>query len=161
MEPWNKRPFEYRRLFNPAFCAVLLLKAMNAYKKESGEGMPFSLSFLILPLCLYEDSRRILNQNKNSSFLKIVANHSELLAGFPNRARSLIPYTLEGLGYAFNVGSFDINDGSFFIRNNGVKKEYMGSIEVKNCQKAAVYLGKAFAKVKSKITIYSRMGVKP
>lgn len=162
MEAWNDRPFEYRRLFNPAFCAVVLMYAIDGYKKVTGKGMPFSLCFLILPLCLYEDSRDIFKARSRSKLLTIIADHPELMIGFPRRARALIPYTLEGLGYAFQSGCFDVSDdGSLQIRGKIIKPNRSGSEEVKACQLVAGIIGTAFAKLGSKITIFTSLGVRP
>lgn len=51
MKQWDQRPFEIRNLFNPAFCGVVLFRAMQSYEEENSQGMPFSRS-LVLPLCL-------------------------------------------------------------------------------------------------------------
>lgn len=162
MKPWDTRPFEYRRFYNPAFCAVLLMRAIKEYERVSGRGMPFSLSFFILPLCLHGDSLNILKPIKTSSFLKVVSDNPQLLVGFADRVAYLLPYTLEGLGYAFQSGSFNVNkDGSLQIKKGGVKTDISGSTEVKACQGTAVYLGRAFARIGSKITIFTSMGVRP
>lgn len=52
MKQWDQRPFEIRNLFNPAFCGVVLFRAMQSYEEENSQGMPFSLALLVLPLCL-------------------------------------------------------------------------------------------------------------
>ncbi|WP_253075575.1 three component ABC system middle component [Bradyrhizobium sp. 142] len=44
--------------------------------------MPFSLSLLVLPLCLQQSSRETLQRANRSYFLKVVADHPELLVGF-------------------------------------------------------------------------------
>ncbi|WP_319757695.1 three component ABC system middle component [uncultured Sphaerochaeta sp.] len=161
MEPWNKRLFEYRRLFNPAFCALVLLRAINGYKEVSGKGMPFSLLFLVLPLCLFEDSRIILKKNNRGNFQKIISTYPEILVGFPKRASALASYTMEGLGYAHHRGLFSIEEGAMLISGNVLKSSYSGSLEVQDCQKVAYNLGKKFAKVGSKITIFTILGVRP
>jgi hypothetical protein len=53
MKPWNQRPFEVRNLFNPAFCGMVLFRALHGFEEEDPAGMPFSLSLLVLPLCLH------------------------------------------------------------------------------------------------------------
>jgi hypothetical protein len=55
VKPWNQRPFEIRNVFNPAFCGLVLFRAMQGYEDEDTRGMPFSLSLLVLPLCLHKD----------------------------------------------------------------------------------------------------------
>lgn len=162
MEPWNQRPFEYRRLFNPAFCGVLLIRAMKSYQETSGKGLPFSLAFLILPLCLHEESRSFIQKHYKSSFINIVAAHPDLVIGFSERAKFLVPYTLEGLGYAYSAGSFKVtNHGNLLYQDGGIVTAIKGSDEVQACQKSAVYLGRAFSRVGSKTTIYTCMGVRP
>ncbi len=162
MEPWKNRPFEYRRLFNPAFCAVLLLRALNGYRKVTGKGMPFSLTFLILPLCLYEDSRKVLLQRNGSKILTILSDHPEMLVGFSRRAKALVPYTLEGFGYARSVKSLNIyRDGTLSVKDQGIKASITGSDEVRECQIVAASLGRAFAKAGNKVTIFTSMRIQP
>ena len=60
MKRWDQRPFEIRNLFNPAFCGLVLFRALHGYEEEDARGMPFSLSLLVLPLCLHKDSREVI-----------------------------------------------------------------------------------------------------
>ena len=57
MKRWDERPIEIRNLFNPAFCGLLLFRALCGFEEEDNSGMPFSLTLLILPLSLQKDSR--------------------------------------------------------------------------------------------------------
>ena len=34
MKRWDQRPFEIRNLFNPAFCGLVLFRAMEGYEEE-------------------------------------------------------------------------------------------------------------------------------
>ena len=52
MKRWDQRPFEVKNLFNPAFCGLVLFRALQGYEEENPDGMPFSLALLVLPLCL-------------------------------------------------------------------------------------------------------------
>ena len=49
MKRWDQRPFEIRNLFNPAFCGLVLSRALHGYEEEDARGMPFSLTLLVLP----------------------------------------------------------------------------------------------------------------
>lgn len=70
MKRWDQRPFEIRNLFNPAFCGLVLFRALRGYEEEDARGMPFSLSLLVLPLCLHKDSREAVSTSPCSYLLK-------------------------------------------------------------------------------------------
>jgi len=65
---WDQRPIEIQNLFNPAFCGLVLFRAMASYKEEDARGIPFSLTPLVLPLCLHKQSRDILVPGVRSYF---------------------------------------------------------------------------------------------
>jgi hypothetical protein len=72
VRPWNQRPIEIRNLFNPAFCGLVMHRAMCGYEEEesSPQGVPFSLTFLVLPLCLHKETREVLLKGNRSYLLK-------------------------------------------------------------------------------------------
>lgn len=162
MKKWNERPFEIRNLFNPAFCGLVLLRALQGFKDENDSGMPFSLSLLILPICLHKDSREIIAQHPRSYLLKTISNNPQFLVGFAERARSLLPYTFEGLGFAMHLQSFEVSDsGRLILLDKGVRKKIYGTDESIECQKVAQILGKSFAKIGDRVTIYTTLGIRP
>ena len=162
MKKWNERPFEVRNLFNPAFCGVLLLRAIKSYEEENGSGMPFSLVLLVLPICLQNDSREIVLSHSRSYLLKTVGDNPQILIGFAERAKKLLPYALEGLGFAMQLNSFQVtNEGSLCIKNKGIRIKIDGTKESVECQKAAQIIGRKFAQIGDRITIYTTFGVKP
>jgi hypothetical protein len=97
MKPWPERPFEIRNLFNPAFCGLVIIRALQSFEEEAADGMPFSLSPLILPLCLHKESREVITSSPKSYLLRTFNMHPEILVRFPERTRSLLPYTFEAL----------------------------------------------------------------
>ena len=54
MKTWNLRPPEIRTLFNPAFCGLVLAQGIKGYNQDTKSPIPFSLTLLILPLCLHK-----------------------------------------------------------------------------------------------------------
>ena len=85
MKRWDQRPFEIRNLFNPAFCGLVLFRSLNGYEDIDERGMPFSLSLLVLPLCLHKDSRQVIVSNPRSYLLKTTENNQQLMVGFGDR----------------------------------------------------------------------------
>jgi len=162
MKHWKERPFEYRALFNPAFCGLLLLRAMEGHREESETGLPFSLAFLILPICLHKDTRDIFKAHPRSYLLKLVTEYPQMLVGFHDRCGALTPYLLEGLGMTMQCGSFKVTDsGNLLLLEKGVRKKVDGTEESRDCQKLAWRIGRDFARINDRITIYSSFGVRP
>jgi hypothetical protein len=162
MKRWDERPIEIRNLFNPAFCGLVLSRSFSGYEEEDPSGMPFSLSLLVLPLSLQKHSRKILAEHNRAYFLKTVAGHPELLVDFAQRAQALFPFALEALGLLMHLRTFNVtNDGRFQTIPGRVRKSFGGSLESIECQRVAAYLGKQFARIGDRSTIYTTLGVRP
>lgn len=162
MKRWDQRPIEIRNLFNPAFCGLVLFRSFSSYDDEDPRGMPFSLSLLILPLCLHKESRDLLVRSNRSYFLKIVSSHPQLLVNFGRRAADMLPFTFEALGLLMQLGVFEVNaNGRLKALQEGVRKTVSGTPESIACQRVARFLGKEFARVADRATIYATLGVRP
>ena len=162
MKSWRQRPFEIRNLFNPAFCGLLLARTIGEYEKEANIGMPYSLTLLVLPLTLHKSSRDILSKSSKSYFLKVIERSPELLVGFPGRTRDLMPFTQEGFSLLANHGCLQISDaGSLSLVVDSVRKSVKGTDESRDCQKVAKYIGRQFARISDRATIYASLGVRP
>jgi hypothetical protein len=162
MKPWYDRPIEIRNLFNPAFCGVLLARAIKAFEAEDERGMPYSLSLLVLPLSLHRESRQAICASNKAYFLKVVDGNPELLVGFPGRARSYLHYTFEAFGMLMHTGSIQVrDDGRIKLVPRRVSPQGLGSAECRECEQAAKLLGREFARLRDRVTIYTMLGVKP
>ncbi len=162
MKRWNERPFEIRTLFNPAFCGVILLRALAGYEEDDAAGMPFSLALLILPLCLHKDTRIALSENSRGYFLKIIEKNPRILVGFAKRAQNLLPFVLEALGFLMERGCFIVTkDGRLQTVSLKLRKKVTGTDESITCQRVARFIGREFARVGDRGTIYTSLGVRP
>lgn len=162
MKPWHERPIEIRNLFNPAFCGVILTRAIKAFEQEDGAGMPFSLSLLVLPLCLHRRTRETVRASNRAHFLKVVGTSPEMLVGFPERARSLLPYAMEALGLLMHLGCIEVTgDGRIKLVAKKVKAKELSTLECQECEQAARLVGREFGRLRDRVTIYTTLGVKP
>ncbi|WP_447985730.1 three component ABC system middle component [Nitrospira sp. Nam74] len=162
MKPWDQRPFEIRNLFNPAFCGLVLFRAMQGYEEEDLRGMPFSLCLLILPLCLHKDSRETLAGSTRTYLLKITESNPQVQVGFAERATAMLPYAFEGLGLLMERKCISLGDnGRLRAVPNKVRKSVVGTDETKSCQRVARFLGKEFARIADRVTVYTTFGVRP
>lgn len=158
MKPWNQRPREIRNLFNPAFCGTVLARGIEGF----GRPMPFSLTLLILPLCLHKRTRDQIKEARNSYFTKILQNHPEIRVDFARRARGLFPYTMEAFAYLMYCGAIEIDDNGYVIlRENVMRKTISGSQDTKDCHSVARSLGKKLALLNDRATIYTTLGIRP
>ena len=162
MKRWDERPIEIRNLFNPAFCGLILFRALCGYEEEDEAGMPFSLSLLILPLCLHKASRDVLSKGTRSYLLKTVSTNPQMLVGLPQRATDLLPFTFEALGLLMHLRCFEIADnGRLKTVTKRVRKSITGTQETIACQRIARFVGKEFARISDRVTIYATLGVRP
>lgn len=162
MKRWDQRPFEIRNLFNPAFCGLVLFRALRGYEQEDVRGMPFSLSLLVLPLCLHKDSREIIASNPRSYLLKTTEKNQQVMVGFAERVTHMLPYAFEGFGLLLERGCISIADGGRIQTvPTRVRKAVNGTDETISCQKVARIVGREFASIADRITVYTTFGIRP
>lgn len=162
MKRWSQRPIEIRNLFNPAFCGLILFRALQGYEEEDDRGMPFSLSLLVLPLCLHKDSREIVASNPRSYLLKTTEKNQQVMVGFAHRVTHMLPYAFEGFGLLMERGCIVISDeGRIQAVPNRVRKTISGTTETVACQRVARIVGKEFARIADRATIYTTFGIRP
>lgn len=162
MKLWHQRPREIRNLFNPAFCGLVLARAVEGFNEEVGRPMPFSLTLLVLPLCLHKRTREQIKEGNRSYFTRILQDHPEIRVDLARRARGLFPYTMEAFAYLASCGAIDVdNSGCVSLRGNTVRKSIAGSQDTKDCQTVARSLGKKLALINDSATIYTSLGIRP
>jgi hypothetical protein len=159
---WDQRPIEIRNLFNPAFCGLTLFRALQGYEVEDVRGMPFSLSLLVLPLCLHKDTREVFAARSRSYLLKILEDSPQVQVDLANRTTALLPYAFEGFGLLMERGCISVTaEGRLQTLPNRVRKSVTGTDETKSCQRVAHFVGKQFARISDRVTIYMAFGIRP
>lgn len=162
MKRWDQRAFEVRNLFNPAFCGLVLFRAVQGYEEHDARGMPFSLSLLVLPLCLHKDSREVITGSPRSYLLKTVEKNQQITVGFADRVTRMLPYAFEGFGLLMERGCIAVvDDGRIQSVPKKVRKSITGTDETVACQKAARIVGKEFARIADRATVYTTFGIRP
>lgn len=135
---------------------------MQGYEEGDSRGMHFSLSLLVLPLCLHKDSREVFAANSRSYLLKITEKNPQVQVGFADRATAMLPYALEGFGLLMERGCISVaDDGRLHTVPDKVRKSVTGTDETKSCQRVARFVGKEFARIADRVTVYTSLGVRP
>jgi hypothetical protein len=156
---------EERALLNPSFFSLLLWHAATGHMSESGKGLPFGLTFLVLPLALHRETRESL-PTKVTTSLPVWLNDNPLVrARFAERARTLVPYTKEALLFAGAHRLLAINLDSVSTepawKRKIARQLNRSSEEVRSCAKKAEFLGRWFARAGGPTTVMALLGVRP
>lgn len=164
MKPWTSRPVEVAHLFNPAFCGQVLRRAAAGYFETSGRGLPYPLTFLVLPIVLHRHSRESIPLKVKEPMHAWLKNHQDVRVGFAERARQLVPITQEAITFLLQVGAVTVGEDagmkpvSFLARRPQAGK--FGD-EVADCFNKAIVVGRWFARAGTPTTIFTMWGVKP
>lgn len=162
MIDWTSRPFEERNLFNPAFCAVVLAAAIREYERVSEEPMPYSLALLVLPMCLHLASREQILENRRLSVLRIFALRADLLVDFAERARAMVQYATEAFALLASKDCIKVgDDGGISLIPRRVSPQPLNTDDAERCRAAAVVLGRDFAQINDRVTVYTSLSIRP
>ena len=124
--------------------------------------MPFSLLLLVLPLCLHKDSREVIASSPRSYLLKTTEKNQQVMVDFADRVTDMLPYAFEGFGLLMERGCIAIADGGRIQTvPQTVRKTVKGTDETISCQKVARIVGREFARIADRVTVYTTFGIRP
>lgn len=93
---------EASALFNPAFCAVLLNRAIAAFTSQDGAPMPLTFAYLILPSAMHRPTREALPKTSAASMPTWLRENPLVLSQLPVRVRAFRDYTSQAIIYGLN-----------------------------------------------------------
>lgn len=164
MTPWSERSPEVAALLNPAFCGLLLYSAVDGYLSHGGQGMPYSLGALVLPVVLHKPSSDVLPNSIRTPFQSWVASTPTLRVGFADRVRAVVPVTRESLSFLLLRGCLTLT-GERLLK--GDKKPRLSaartspSDDIRSSVQAAALFGRLLARAGRPATVYASLGVAP
>ena len=163
MLPWEKRPIEVSNLLNPAFCSVLLRGAIRAFQEEADEGMPYALSFLMLPIVLHKLTRQALPRTIRTRLHVWLQDRPEVRVDFAKRTRDLVPFTKEALIFGIGCDFFTIDESGrlVVVRRGSRRFPWASGTEPHVCYKKAEFVGRWFAQTGDPTTILTMWGIRP
>jgi len=157
---------EDRRLLNPAFSGLVVLRSSITYYKETTKGLPFIYAFLVLPLVLHAETRERIPHSIATALTTWTERNSDLVAGFGRHAKELGPATREGLIYlaASKVVNFDEDGALNPLLQDRVIKRQMAEIdpsEAAECINRAAFIGRWLSSAGTIPTVLTALGVRP
>ncbi|MFO0586954.1 MAG: three component ABC system middle component [Polyangiaceae bacterium] len=166
MLPWNQRAIEEASLFNPAFCGALIVKSVEEYASKVDGGMPFPLSFLILPVVLHRATREVLPTSTITSLHAWLQDNRDPLVDFATRARRLRHIAQEAMMFSLLHGTLALSThGALLAGERRVtvtdKTMSLFTREARECFERARFLGRWFAVAGTPATVMAAWGVSP
>ena len=167
MKPWAKRAVEEANLFNPAFGAMLMTKAVIDFcKKSGGRPMPFALAFLVLPIVMHRGTRQALPGSTITSLLPWLQDHREQLVDFPGRVTRLKPFGQEAIMFAMAHKAIAVEEEGGLVRGENKvstteKKTELFTLEARECLDRASFLGRWLATAGTPATILAAWSIAP
>jgi len=166
MLAWDKRAVEEANLFNPAFCAALIVKAVEDFGKKTSHGFSFPLTFLLLPIVLHRGTREALPGSTITSLLPWLQDNRHQLVDFPDRVRRLKSITQEAIMFSLSQDVLAVaQDGSLHVGRKKIhvteKTMDLFTRETLECIDRARFLGRWLATAGTTATIMASWGVAP
>lgn len=161
MIPWEKRPREITTLLNPAFCGEIILECIAVYNRVLGS-FPFPLLFLILPIILHQKTRDTM-PSKSKQMHMWIQIHKEILIGFSDRARNLVPITIESLAFLLHVNALKVDkNGNIESNTKWIRRKISErDLEITDCLSKSRYLAKMFSSSGTLATIFTMWRIRP
>ncbi|WP_369693546.1 three component ABC system middle component [Rhodococcus maanshanensis] len=154
---------EERALFNPAFIAVLLHRAVRSWERERPDGMHVILLFLIIPIALHSPTRARLPRTKKSPMMEWIQRNPDSMVYIPSNSVALQRKIGRGVELAIRSGVL-VSRGTAIVGVGEVKRRTKSTVfteDFDQCIKAADFLGKWFAQQNDYATILATWGVRP
>jgi ABC-3C biological conflict system middle component len=160
---WAERPPVVQNLFNPAFCSLLIWKAVSAYNDT---GMDYALTYIVLPLVLHRRMRHSLPSTVRTTLPVWIQRHPEYLLIFPQLVREMVPFTADGLLWAANAGRLRMSDPNCRVTSLGQVPATASIsddriLEVSDCVDKAALLGKWLARSGTTSVVFGLLGIRP
>lgn len=164
MKIWTERPREEAHLLNPAFCCIVISGACTGYQETIESGLPFPLTFMVLPIVLHKPTRTALPNSIRTSLPAWIQENASARVQFYERLMSLKPHTREAIAYGLQFDYFAFHGGKLRanIRKNIINRALnLLEDEARECVLRARFLGKWFASVGSAETTMALWGIRP
>ncbi|WP_425452039.1 three component ABC system middle component [Arthrobacter silvisoli] len=161
LREWDSRSPAVAAMLNPALLATIFAASAEEYGRRADKNMPWELVFIIAPLVLHRDTRAVLPRTTASHLPNWIASNPTIHAGFPERAKAMVPHVREGLRFAIRTGVIQV-DQSGFLRGSLSRTTRPGNTgDVREVIRAAAFLGRWLTKIERSSTVFGYFGVTP
>lgn len=158
----GSRSPEVAALLNPAFIALLLVRAVRGYFREADAGMPYVYAPIVATISLYPAARETLSMNVSTQFAVWIDRASQIQIFLQEKIVDMVPIVNEGLLFALAHGVLGVEDGVLIPGDVGPANAIRGdTTDMEQTQRAAAYLGRWLVRAGSPSTVCAMLGVTP
>lgn len=161
LNDWESRSPVVATMLNPALLATIMTAAVEEFERAGKRPMPWELIFIIAPLALHRGTREALPRTVASHVPKWIADNPTLHAGFPERAKAMVPHAREGFRFAVRERLIAIDETGLLHGSIPARGRPAAIGDIQQIVRAAGFLGRWFAKVDRSSTVYAYFGVTP
>lgn len=159
MTAWRDRPELERTALNPALVAKVLHEAAIGYNAEAGQGLPYYLTFLVVPAVFHAPTRKALPDRVTSSLASWLGDHPVLRQDAAPLANGFAPYAREGLQLALSTGMLVLDGAEMRPRGGRTSVPRSDLPELHRLLKAGRFVGRWYGRVNSPSTVFALWGV--
>ncbi|WP_442860555.1 three component ABC system middle component [Arthrobacter sp. zg-Y916] len=159
---WSSLPRDSAALFNPAFLALILGRAVQGATERGQNGIDWGESYLVIPMCLDSETRETIPRRINSSIVSWVARNPEIRSVLPQKLSGMSPLVTDGISMALHTEILLVDHGRLILGPKLLPKRVSGGTpEITAIQKTAYFLGRWFSTYPSTPGLFTLFGVRP
>jgi len=136
---------------NPGLGAVAVWSAANGHYVEDGKPLPFHLAFLVLPMVLHRETRKIVSSTYESSGLVKFAfkykGHEDNLLAIHTRSLVLRTLTLDSISMALAAQLLSLDYVNAALTPDKIHGRPQQAHDIEEIFNAAAKLGRWFAQL--------------
>ncbi|SCD31095.1 MULTISPECIES: three component ABC system middle component [unclassified Streptomyces] len=161
MTAWADRSPIAAAMLNPALITAVLASAAQGHAKETGRGMPWTLSFVVAPMVLHQTTRQALPTSTRTHLAAWAGNNPLLRAGFPARAQALVEPVKEGTRFGLAHRALTLETDSRLLSAYRRPRGYRPPDQLDQMLRKAGLVGRWLAKAENPATVFAVLGVTP
>ncbi|MEU7175236.1 three component ABC system middle component [Micromonospora tulbaghiae] len=171
MSQWKRRRVidfaelsrEERALYNPAFTAVAVTRAVQGYQAQYKRGCPITVAVLSVVMAMQPGIRRLLPATIRNGLTRWLEEHQTIKIAMAQNAEGLAAVVRPGLLLALQVRVLQIDQAGLLEVNPGAitKAITADTEETLAIQKASYMLGRWLPSTGSLGTVMTLLGVRP
>lgn len=158
------RDTEATALFNAAFCAVVLNHACAGFAAKSGDAMPLTFAYLVVPSALHRSTREALPGTTATSMTTWLRDHPLVLVDLPRRIGSFREFTSRAIVFGLNHGVLATTDNGALSALPLARRprSLRATEDWEACRKAAQFLGRWLGSFgNDEATTLAQWGIRP
>jgi hypothetical protein len=149
-----------RALFNPAFCATLLARSADGHARQTGDPLPITLAFLVLPIVLHRETREALPSV--TAHLATWAERNPLLrTELRQRGPQLTPVTRSALRFGLYHELLRLEPFGVAVGRVRIRTAPADAGDAAACERSAQRLGRWLPRAGPPLTVYALLGLQP